>query len=60
MNTFYINNIDLLEEKAVDPDKRRYSDKDEAHKHYIDIDYYSVDSHFVVMHRYKKDAIAKF
>ena len=33
MNTFYINNIDLLEEKAVDADKRRYSDKDEAHKH---------------------------
>lgn len=60
MNTFYINNIDLLEEKAVDADKRRYSDKDEAHKHYIDIDYYSVDSPFVVMPRYKKDAIAKF
>jgi hypothetical protein len=60
MNTFYINNLNELEEKAVDADRRRYSQKNEAHKHYIDIDYYSVDSPFVVMPRFKKDAIDKF
>ena len=60
MNAFYINNIDLLEQKAVDADKRRYAVKKEAPRHYIDIDYYSVDSPFVVMPRYKKDAIEKF
>jgi hypothetical protein len=60
MNTFYINNVNLIEEKAVDADRRRYSDKEEARKHYIDIDFYSVDSPFVVMPRFKKEAIEKF
>lgn len=60
MNSFYINNIDLLEQKAVDADKRRYSVKKEAARHYIDIDYYSVDSPFVIIPRYKNDAVEKF
>ena len=37
---FYKKNIDYLTEHAVDPDKRRYSVKVEAEKHFIDIDDY--------------------
>lgn len=60
MNFFYLKNIGDIEQKAVDADKRRYSVKNEACRHYIDIDYYSVDSPFVVMPRIKKQAIEKF
>jgi len=37
---FYKANIDFIEEHAVDPDKRRYAVKDEAARHYIDLDRY--------------------
>jgi hypothetical protein len=60
MNTFFLNHIHHLEEKAVDADKRRYTDENEAPKHYIDIDYYSIDSPFVVMPKHWNDAVIKF
>jgi hypothetical protein len=60
MNDFFVENILLLEEKAVDADKRRHSDEEEAPKHYIDIDYYDIDSPFVVMPRRWKAAELKF
>ncbi len=37
---FYKENIDYLTENAVNPDKRRYAVKDEAPRHYIDLDVY--------------------
>lgn len=38
--SFYKANIRYVEEHAVDPDKRRYVDPEEAPKHYIDLDTY--------------------
>lgn len=40
MFAFYKVNIDYLTEHAVDPDKRRYSDKEEAPRHFIDLDHF--------------------
>ena len=37
---FYKKHIDHLTEHAVDADKRRYAIKEEAPRHYIDIDHY--------------------
>jgi hypothetical protein len=54
---FYKKNIDYITNHAVDADKRRYSNKDEATRHYIDVDYYTfIDS---IPKTYKK-AIAKY
>jgi hypothetical protein len=39
---FYKANIEYLTEHAPDPDKRRSADKEEACRHYIDLDYYGV------------------
>lgn len=55
---FYKKHIAWITEHAVDPDKRRHSDKAEAPRHYIDIDHYSaggLDSLPV----YWNDAVAK-
>ncbi|MEM7161585.1 MAG: zinc dependent phospholipase C family protein [Bacteroidota bacterium] len=38
---FYKKHVDFIAEHAVDPDKRRYSIKGEAPRHYIDIDHYA-------------------
>ena len=38
---FYKRHIDFLTDHAVDPDRRRYSNPDEAPRHYIDIDHYA-------------------
>lgn len=35
-------NIEFLTDHAVDPDKRRYAIKEEAPRHYIDLDHYCV------------------
>jgi hypothetical protein len=35
---FYKKNITYIEEAAVNPDRRRYSDPEEAPRHYIDLD----------------------
>lgn len=40
MSGFYKLNIDFVSDHAVDPDKRRYAIKEEAPRHYIDIDRY--------------------
>ena len=37
---FYKSNIEYVTDHAVDPDKRRYSTKFEAVRHYIDIDHW--------------------
>jgi len=37
---FYKRNIEFITEHAVDPDKRRYAIKEEAVRHYIDIDHW--------------------
>src|SRR4051812_18538731 len=42
MMTFYKKHIDFLSEHAVDPDKRRYAVRQEAPRHFIDIDYYGL------------------
>jgi hypothetical protein len=39
---FYKQNIEYLTAHAVDPDKRRYASKEEAPRHYIDIDHYAL------------------
>jgi len=38
--SFYKPHIQFITEKAVNPDRRRYAVKDEAEKHYIDLDHY--------------------
>jgi hypothetical protein len=40
MMVFFKPNIDFLTDHAVDPDMRRYSTKNEAPRHYIDLDNY--------------------
>ncbi len=41
---FYKAHADYITEHSVDADKRRHSIKDEAPKHYLDIDHYGRDS----------------
>lgn len=59
---FYKANIDYLSEHAVDPDKRRYSMKGEAPRHYIDIDHFAEEgvSPFDVVPIKWYDAVDKF
>lgn len=40
MMGFYKRNLTFVEEHSVDPDKRRYAVKEEAPRHYIDLDHY--------------------
>jgi len=40
MIPFFKSNIEFITEHAVDPDKRRYAIKEEAIRHYIDIDHW--------------------
>ncbi len=56
---FYKRNLQYITEKAVNPDMRRYTNKLEAPRHYIDIDIYG-DSAIWTMPRYWKDAVAKY
>lgn len=42
MIQFYKKHIEFLTEESVAPDKRRYSVKEEAARHYIDIDHWGV------------------
>ncbi len=57
--TFYKANIDFIEEHAVDPDKRRYAVKEEAARHYIDIDHYGAHP-FDTVPKFWSDAVEKF
>ncbi len=60
MNTFFLNHIQLIEDNAVSADKRRYTDINEAPRHFIDLDYYNEDDPFAVMPKEWKDAVEKF
>lgn len=42
MMPLFKEKIEYLTEHAVDPDKRRYAIKDEAQRHFIDLDHYCV------------------
>lgn len=59
MSNFYKTNIEWVSEHAVDPDKRRYATKEEAARHYIDLDHYCVLPCEEVP-RYWNDAVAKY
>ena len=56
---FYKEHITFITEHAVDPDKRRYSDPEEAAHHYIDLDRYGDHPLDSLPHRWD-DAVAKF
>jgi hypothetical protein len=56
---FYKANIEYITEQAVGPDKRRYSNPDEAPRHYIDLDKYGVYPYTELPRRWT-DAVAKF
>ena len=56
---FYKNHLDFISAHAVDPDKRRYSNKEEAPRHYIDIDHYGAHP-FDSVPKNWKDAVAKY
>lgn len=59
---FYKKNIEYVTAHAVDPDKRRYASKNEAPRHYIDIDHYAKNGEnpFKRMPRRWYDAVEKF
>lgn len=59
---FYKKHIEFVTEHAVDPDKRRYAVKEEAARHYIDIDHYVHDSlsPFEVVPKKWEEAVLKF
>lgn len=59
MSRFFKHHIVYVTENAVNPDRRRGSVKDEAPKHYIDIDMYG-DSALWKMPRRWGDAVAKY
>lgn len=59
MLILYKPNIDFISEHAVDPDKRRYIDKNEAPRHFIDIDHYGAYPYDSLPHKWK-DAVAKY
>ena len=54
---FYKQHIDFISQHAVDPDKRRYTNDDEAPRHYIDIDHYGKAAFDSVPHTWKKAVI---
>ncbi len=56
---FYKRNIEFITEHAVDPDKRRYANKDEAPRHYIDIDHYGENA-FDSMPQFWNEAVKKY
>lgn len=59
MIIFYKQNIQYITEKAVNPDMRRYAVKNEAPRHYIDVDVYG-DSAVYKMPRYWNEAVEKY
>src|ERR1043165_7443266 len=56
---FYKQHIEYISAYAVDPDKRRYANADEAPRHYIDIDHYGEHAFDSVPHWWKK-AVARY
>lgn len=59
MYSFYRVHINYLTEHAVDPDRRRFGSKNEAPRHYIDIDHYGSYPFDNVPRRWDS-AVAKF
>ena len=59
---FYKSNIEFLSAHAVDPDKRRYASKNEAPRHYIDIDHYAKagENPFEIVPKKWKEAVEKY
>ncbi len=57
---FYKQNIDFITEQATAPDKRRYSDPNEAPRHYIDLDHYELTLPLDTMPLFWKEAVEKF
>lgn len=55
---FYKRHINYLSETSVNPDRRRYAVKEEAPRHYIDLDSYG-DSAVSVIPKYWKQAVEK-
>lgn len=56
---FYKLHLDYISQHAVDPDKRRYTNENEAPRHYIDLDHYgehAIDS----LPHYWKNAVTKY
>lgn len=60
--SFYKEHIEFITEHAPDPDKRRYAVKDEAARHYIDIDHYATNGEdpFEVVPRSWYKAVEKY
>lgn len=59
MIKFYKENIDYITSQSTAPDKRRYSVKEEAPRHYLDSDHYGV-SPFDSIPKHWNDAVIKF
>ncbi|MBI3884080.1 MAG: S1/P1 Nuclease [Sphingobacteriales bacterium] len=59
MLVLYKPNIHFLSEHAIDADKRRYAVKEEAPRHYIDIDHYGKYPYAGLPHKWK-EAVARF
>jgi hypothetical protein len=59
MLPFYKYHIQYITENAVNPDKRRYAIKEEAPRHYIDLDIYG-DSALQKLPKYWFDAVEKY
>ena len=56
---FYKKHIDYIVQHSNDPDKRKFVDKSEAARHFIDIDHYGFNP-FDSMPRKWNDAVAKY
>jgi hypothetical protein len=56
---FFKSHIDFLTDHAVDPDNRRYSNKAEPPRHYLDADHYG-EHPFDSLPKYWKDAVVKY
>lgn len=59
MMVFFKPNLQFLTDHAVDPDMRRYAVKEEAPKHYIDIDIYGKYPYKELPRKYE-DAVQKY
>jgi len=56
---FYKQHIVYLTENAINPDRRRYAIKEEAARHYIDLDIYGDSAWYKMPHKWY-DAIEKY
>ena len=59
MNSFFKRNIEYLTAHAVDADKRRYADENEASRHYLDADHYGASPFDSIPEKWK-DAVARY